>query len=281
MDFLEAHFTTRDGLKLYYRDYAGLEGPAPVLCLAGSTSNSKSFDDLAPHIAKTRRVLTMDWRGHGRSDWDPDETHYGFQVDVDDVVELLAHLGIPKVVIIGTSRGGIIAMVMGLSNPEVLAGAIMNDIGPEIGDAGTVRLRSRTVVEVVFESFEEAGQAARARYGVATPDLDDAYWTRYAHRTCRLHDDGKVRPDYDPGYGRAFRAGQRQGSLWPAFESLANVPVLAIRGSESDILEAEGMAAMKARKPDMATATVPGRNHNPFLDEPKALTAIDAFLATV
>lgn len=130
MDHLEAHFTTRDGLRLYYRDYAGPQEHAPVLCLAGSTSNSKSFDDLAPHIARTRRVLTMDWRGHGQSYWDPDENHYGFQVDADDVVELLAHLGIPKVVIIGTSRGGIITMVLGQSNPEVLAGAIMNDIGP-------------------------------------------------------------------------------------------------------------------------------------------------------
>jgi len=281
MDHLEAHFTTRDGLRLYYRDYAGPQEHAPVLCLAGSTSNSKSFDDLAPHIARTRRVLTMDWRGHGQSYWDPDENHYGFQVDADDVVELLAHLGIPKVVIIGTSRGGIITMVLGQSNPEVLAGAIMNDIGPKIGDAGTVRLRSRTVVEVVFDSFEEAGRAARERYDTLTPDLDDAYWTRYAHRTCRMHDDGKVRLDYDPGYGRAFRAGQRQGSLWPAFESLINIPVLAIRGAESDILEAKGMAAMAARKPDMKTASIPGRNHCPFLDEPESLKAIDAFLRTV
>lgn len=281
MKYLEAHFTTRDGLRLYYRDYAGPAGHAPVLCLAGSTSNSKSFDDIAPHIAKTRRVLAMDWRGHGRSQWDPAENHYGFQVDADDVVEFLRHLGIPKVVIIGTSRGGIISMVLGLSNPEVLAGAILNDIGPEIGAAGTTRLRSRTVIDVTFISFEAAGRAARERYDTPTPDLDGAYWTAYAHRTCRLHEDGTVKPDYDPGYGRAFRAGQREGSLWPAFESLANVPVLAIRGSESDILEAAGMAAMMARKPDMQTATVPGRNHCPFLDEPASVDAIDSFLSAI
>jgi pimeloyl-ACP methyl ester carboxylesterase len=202
-------------------------------------------------------------------------------VDADDVVEFLGHLGIPKVVTIGTSRGGIISMVLGLSNPEVLAGAVLNDIGPEIGVAGTKRLRSRTVVDLTFESFEEAGRAARDRHDTLTPDLDDAYWTTYAQRTCRLHDDGKVRPDYDPGYGRAFRAGHREGSLWPAFQSLANVPVLAIRGSESDILEADGMAAMVARKPDMQTATVPGRNHCPFLDEPASVGEIDAFLATI
>lgn len=136
-------------------------------------------------------------------------------------------------------------------------------------------------MEVVFDSFEEAGRAARERYDTLTPDLDDAYWTRYAHRTCRMHDDGKVRLDYDPGYGRAFRAGQRQGSLWPAFESLINIPVLAIRGAESDILEAKGMAAMAARKPDMKRASIPGRNYCPFLDEPESLKAIDAFLRTV
>jgi pimeloyl-ACP methyl ester carboxylesterase len=281
MTYLEAHFTTRDGLSLYYRNYTGPAGPVPVLCLAGSTSNSRSFDDLAPHVAKTRRVLTMDWRGHGNSDWDPDENHYGFQPDADDVVELLQHLGIPKVVIIGTSRGGIIGMVLGLSNPEVLAGVVMNDIGPEIGAKGSQRLRARTVLDAEFATFAEAGAAARDRYDTPTPDLSDAYWTTYARRTCRRHDDGKIRPDYDPGYGRAFRAGQTRGSLWPAFESLANIPALAIRGAESDILEAGGMAAMAARKPDLRTATVPGRNHCPFLDEPESLKAIDSFLATI
>ncbi|NQV81380.1 MAG: alpha/beta hydrolase [Alphaproteobacteria bacterium] len=281
MTYLEAHFTTRDGLKLYYRDYANAAGLVPVLCLAGSTSNSRSFDDLAPHIAQTRRVLTMDWRGHGNSDWDPDESNYSFKADADDVVEFLAHLGVPKVVIIGTSRGGIIGMVLGLSNPEVLAGVVMNDIGPAIGAAGSARLRSRTVLDAEFATFDEAGVNCRARYDTPTPGLSDAYWTSYARRTCRRHDDGKVRPDYDPGYGRAFRAGQTTGSLWPAFESLANIPVLAIRGSESDILEAAGMAAMAQRKPDMLTATVPSRNHCPFLDEPESLAAIDGFLAAI
>lgn len=281
MSYLDAHFTTRDGLKLYYRDYAGPPGPVPVLCLAGSTSNSRSFDDFAPHVAQTRRVLTMDWRGHGRSDWDPDENNYGFEADASDIVEFLGHLGIPKVVIVGTSRGGIIGMVLGLSNPIVLAGVVMNDIGPEIGKKGSQRLRARTALDSTFATFEEAGAALRDRYDTPTPDLSDAYWTAYARRTCKRNDDGKIRPDYDPGYGRAFRAGQTRGSLWPAFESLANIPVLAIRGAESDILEADGMAEMARRKPDLRTATIPARNHCPFLDEPESLKAIDNFLATI
>lgn len=94
-------------------------------------------------------------------------------MDADDVVNFLGHLCIPKVVIIGTSRGGIISMVLGLSNPDILAGAIMNDIGPEIGVASTVRLRSRTVVDAVLDSFEEAGLAGRDRYDTPTLDLDD------------------------------------------------------------------------------------------------------------
>jgi pimeloyl-ACP methyl ester carboxylesterase len=281
MTFTEGTFTTRDGLNLYYRDYAGPAGPVPILCLAGSTSNSRSFDDFAPRMAQTRRVLTMDWRGHGNSDWDPDENNYGFQTDADDVVEFLRHVGVPRAVIVGTSRGGIIGMVLGLSNPEVLAGVVMNDIGPEIGAGGSKRLRSRSVQDREYESFEEAGRTIRDNYTTPTPDLDDDYWTRHATRTCRRFDDGTIRHDYDPGYGRAFRAGQTRGSLWPAFESLKDIPVLAIRGDQSDILEAAGMAEMKRRKPDMHTATIPDRNHCPFLDEPESLRAIDAFLATL
>ncbi len=279
MSCTEGRFDTRDGLSLYYRDYAGPEGRTPVLCLAGSTSNSRSFDDFAPHVAATRRVLTMDWRGHGNSDWDPDENNYGFQTDADDVVEFLRHVGVPKVVIVGTSRGGIIGMVLGLSNPEVLAGVVMNDIGPEIGPDGSKRLRTRSVQDRSWDGFEDAGRTLKENYDTPTPDLGDDHWTRHARRTCKRFDDGKIRPNYDPGYGRAFRAGQTRGSLWPAFESLKDIPVLAIRGDASDILEASGMAEMKRRKPDMQAATIPNRNHCPFLDEPEALAAIDSFLA--
>ena len=133
-EFDERSFTTRDRLRIYYRDYHGkTSDKLPVLCLAGSSANSQSFHGLALRLVAQRHVLCMDWRGHGQSDWDPDYKHYGFEADRDDVFEMLCAEDLNRVVVIGTSRGGIIAMLIAMTRPDLLAGVVLNDIGPVVG----------------------------------------------------------------------------------------------------------------------------------------------------
>ncbi|MDA0369174.1 MAG: alpha/beta hydrolase [Proteobacteria bacterium] len=278
--FGEKTFRTRDGLSLYYRDYNGPVGKTPILCLSGTGGNSKVYDDLAPHIAQTRRVLTMDWRGHGRSDRDPDWQHYHYNVDRDDVIEFLAFLGVSKIVTVGTSLGGIVTMHIAGYKPDLLAGSVMNDVGPVIGEAGRLRLHDNMGKPMVFDSFEDAAQAQKERAEVGFA-FTDAEWLLRVHRIYAQDPDGKVKANMDPMYGRVFRERKRLPDYWHFFENMKAIPVLAIRGAVSDILDQATLDEMKRRKPDLKTTIVPGRGHCPMLTEPQALAAIDSFLAAI
>jgi pimeloyl-ACP methyl ester carboxylesterase len=280
--FDEKSFTTQDGLKIHYRDYAGADSEkTPVLCLPGSSANSMSFDDMAPRYAADRRVLTLDWRGHGNSDWDPDYKNYGFETDRDAVYELLKTENLDRIVIIGTSRGGLIAMFIALTRPELLAGVVLNDIGPVVGQAGLERLQRVFALNSTFGSYQEAGQAMKERLGITVTDLTDEDWTRHATRAYAQNDDGKFRPNFDPGYARSFAETKSGADLWPLFEALAGVPTLAIRGEKSDVLESGTLDEMARRNPNLITATIPGRTHCPYLDKPASLKALDSFLGSV
>jgi pimeloyl-ACP methyl ester carboxylesterase len=281
MTFEEKRFTARDGLSLYYRDYANTSSAlTPVLCLSGTTQNSKVYDELAEHLAKDRRVLCMDWRGHGQSEYDPDWRHYSYFVDRDDVLDLLRHEDLARVVIIGTSLGGIVTMHIALEHAHVIAGAVMNDVGPVIGKAGSARLRDNMGQPMVFDSFEAAAENMKAR---AEPGgtLAEKAWLERARRVFKRTDEGKIVPDMDPVYGRVFRERKRPPDWWPAWQAMADTPVLVIRGAISDILDEDVLAEMQKRKPELHSATVPGRGHCPHLDEPEALSAIEGFLRGV
>lgn len=222
----------------------------------------------------------MDWRGHGRSDHDPDWRHYTFPELRDDILELLATERIPNVVIIGTSVGGIIAIQLAPHRPEVITGAIINDAGPVMGEAGRKRVQEFMGLTMEFDSVEDASREIKAR-AVPGITLSDQEWLERTRRTFRRRADGKVVPDMDPDYGRGFRERQGSGDPWPAWDAMRPIPALAIRGAVSDILDRTVLAEMKRRKPDLEVAEVPGRGHCPHLDEPEALRAIDDFLARV
>jgi pimeloyl-ACP methyl ester carboxylesterase len=273
----EKRFTARDGLSLFYRDFAGPPGKTPVLCLSGTTGNSKQYLETAARLSRARRVLCMDWRGHGRSDYDPDWEHYSYFVDRDDVLDLLDHEKLDKVFIIGTSLGGIVTMHIALERPDAIAGVVMNDVGPVIGTAGRQRLHDNMGKPMVFDSFEEAAiaQKERAEKGIT---LSDAEWLART-RLVFKEKDGKVVPDMDPVYGKVFRARKRPPDWWDSWEAMKDKPVLVIRGAVSDILDEDVLAEMARRKPDMKKAIVPGRGHCPSLNEPEAVGAIDAFFA--
>jgi pimeloyl-ACP methyl ester carboxylesterase len=279
------HFVTlRDGLRMYCREYGATrrEGPA-VLCLPGLTRNSRDFESLARGLSNQWRVLTPDLRGRGRSDYDPTWQNYQPLTYVADVGELLQQRGESRVVVVGTSLGGLIAMLMAALNPAALAGVVLNDVGPELNPAGLARIAGYVGKLPPVRSWSDAAAQARLVNGASLPDYTDDDWMRFAQAAYR--DDGQGHPviDMDPKIGDAMREAPAGAApdLWPLYGMLAQVPALAIRGETSDILSPATFAMMLERKPDLRTLLVPSRGHAPTLDEPVCRAAIRAFLESL
>lgn len=276
----ERTYRSNDGLTLYCRDFPGAQ--PPVVCLPGVTRNSRDFDSLAPHLNARHRVLTPDLRGRGRSAWDPDWRNYHPGTYVGDVLALLDHTGIQRAVIVGTSLGGIVGMLMAVAHAQRLAGLVLNDIGPEVDPRGLARISRYVGALPPVRSWREAAEQARTIYGEALPDFTPEDWERYARRAYREDERGVPRPDMDPMVGEAARRGSGSGpapDLWPAWSALQRIPVLAIRGERSDILSPATFERMAREKPDLVRLTVVNRGHAPTLEEPACLQAIDRFLA--
>ena len=279
--FREVCYSSADGLRLYARAYeeAGIEGPA-VLCLPGLTRNSRDFEVLAPHLARRYRVLCPDLRGRGYSERDSNCQNYQPVTYLADILALLKTLSVPRVAIIGTSLGGLLAMMLAASQRDIVAGIVLNDIGPEIDPAGLERIRGYAGQLPAVRTWAEAVMQLRSVHGQAWPGLDDATWMRLARRSYRENASGTPVLDCDPGVGNALRsAPARPADLWPLWAALGPVPALAIRGELSDILSPATFERMQREKPDLVRQTVAQRGHVPLLDEPDCLPAIDAFLA--
>lgn len=283
-DTLEHFVTLRDGVQMFCREYgaANRQGPA-VLCLPGLTRNSRDFATLARVLAGRWRVLTPDLRGRGRSGYDPNWRQYQPMTYVADVGELLQQRDVSRVVVIGTSLGGLIGMLMAALNPKALAGAVLNDIGPEIDPAGVARIAGYVGKLPPVHTWQDAAAQARLVNGAALPDYTEDDWMRFAQAAYR--DDGQGRPvlDMDPRIGDAMRESPAGAApdLWPLFGALVPVPALAIRGALSDLLSPATFARMAQVKPDLRTLLVPGRGHAPTLDEPVCREAIVAFLESI
>lgn len=276
----DRYFQSTDGLRLHYRDYPSASGLAPVLCLPGLTRNCRDFETIAPRIQRSRRVLGADLRGRGLSQHDPNWSNYHPGTYVADVAGLLADAGVERVIVLGTSLGGIIAMIMAATMPQVLAGVILNDVGPEIAPEGLKRISSYVGKAPPARSWAEAAAQARATYGLAWPGASDDDWLVFARRSYS-EVDGVPRLDMDPMIGEAVRAAPSGAApdLWPLFASLRPIPVLALRGAISDVLSQETFDRMAREKPDLERVIVAGRGHPPMLDEPESLAAIDGFLS--
>jgi len=281
--FSEQFFQSRDGLRLYYRQFgrrADTAGRArlSVLCLPGLTRNSRDFEVLAQHLAQGHHVVTPDLRGRGRSAYDANWANYNPAKYVEDAFQLLEELGIERCAIIGTSLGGLMGMIMAALQPQRVAGLVVNDIGPELDPAGVARIRSYAGKLPPVTSWREAGAQAKQVHASALPDLDDEGWLDFARRTYR-QENGGFRPDVDPNIARTF--GDPSSSapdLWPFFEKLASTPLLTIRGELSDLFGAGTLQRMQQIKPDMQTLVVANRGHAPTLAEPECLAAIEQFL---
>jgi pimeloyl-ACP methyl ester carboxylesterase len=280
--YQEFTYRSTDGLELFCREYLPATPSRTVLCLPGLTRNSRDFEPLARRLATRYRVLTPDFRGRGQSAWDSDPTHYVPGTYYADVLQLVTEQIADPVAIIGTSLGGMLAMVLAATVAPRIAGIVLNDIGPEVAAAGLERIGSYVGRGTDLHSWDEAAAEVRRNYSVAYPDLNEEGWLRYARASYRQRDDGVIVADYDPRISAALRAGNTQPpDMWKLWESLAAVPVLVLRGETSDILSVKTLQGMHERKNDMQSITVPGRGHVPLLDEPPVVSALDAFLQQV
>ena len=287
--FTPISYAGQDGLALYARDYpAQAGGPArlPVICIHGLTRNSSDFEELAPEIARLgRRVLALDVRGRGHSARDPDPANYNPVVYANDVAKLMHDLGIARAVFIGTSMGGLITMTLAFRRLELVAAAILNDIGPVISPKGLARIASYTGKCSRLTSWDEAACYVRDVNQCAFPDNSGDEWTKWAQRAFEQTDDGLLAPRYDPNIAIALQTGKLQPTSLPArmaFRRLARKrPTLLIRGALSDLVEPEQAAWMRKSAPGLQYAEVPNVGHAPMLTEPEALGAIRQFLSQV
>ena len=281
-------WTSADGLTLSARDYAAADGPArtPVICLHGLTRNSRDFEVVAPRIAACgRRVLALDVRGRGRSAWDPSPLNYNPAVYAGDVIALLEQSGISRAHFVGTSMGGLITLTLSALRPDLIAGVVLNDVGPVVGAAGLARIAGYVGGAPQVVNWPEAAAYAKSVNGEALPGLTDADWERFARRVFRETEKGFAL-DYDPAISEVFKVAPTAApaatapDLWPLFVAMATgKPLLLVRGGQSDILEAAVADRMAALLPHMIRVDIPGVGHAPTLEEPQALAALDAYFA--
>ena len=277
--YRERRFLTQDGLSLYYRDYdGGSAAGAPLLCLSGITRNSADFAALAEAHASERRIVCLDYRGRGESDRAGDWQTYTPETYVNDIRHLIVAAGLHHFVLVGTSMGGFLSMGLGALVPAAIAGVVLNDVGPKIEAAATAAIVDYVGTDRPVADWPAAVAAVKERF-TGFEAWDDATFEDVARATYRDDGDGRLHFNWDVNLVQPIRrsSGARQ-DLWAMFRSLHHVPVLAIRGGNSDLLTDAGLQAMLNDHPDIAGVTVPGVGHAPRLHEPEAAKAISAFL---
>jgi len=276
VSYTEHHFRSHDNLPLYYRDYGS--GDNVLLCLHGMSRNSKDFEDFAERLSSRWRVISPDFRGRGQSAWDPNQANYQPVTYANDTWTLLDGLGVQRFVVIGTSLGGLTAMVMASQRVDRLRAVIMNDIAPEIPPDAAARILKYVGRTAPVSDWPAAAAQARENHENALPGLPDEFWHSYVRCFYREGESGQPVPDMDPAIGDALRESARAGfDTWHLFRALT-MPCLLLRGALSDVLTRETAERMRAVKPDLEVVTVPGRGHAPLLDEDASRTAIDTFL---
>ena len=280
--FQDRYFIVRDGLTLHYRDYLGASDRPPLLCLHGLTRNARDWADFAERYSPRFRVIALDFRGRGGSDYDPVPARYNPLTYARDVIELLDQLALPQAMFVGTSLGGLVTMTLAATAPQRIAATILNDVGPDIDAGGVERILTYVGKDVRFESWDAAAEAIAANYGSAFERYTHDDWVKMAKRNCR-EADGEICFDYDMGIAEPFKTSgpTPHVDLWPFFAALGQKPLLVVRGEKSDLLTAATASKMCEVAPNMKLAIVPGVGHAPELNEPEAVAAIDEFLDTL
>jgi pimeloyl-ACP methyl ester carboxylesterase len=280
VDYRDGFVTSGDGIRLHFRDYGDRRSNAtPVLCLSGLTRNCKDFHALALKLAPDRRVICLDYRGRGQSDYDPDWHNYHPATYVGDVLHLLTALNLHRVFVVGTSLGGIVAMALGAARPTSLAGALLNDVGPDISLDGLAIIRRYMEADKNFSDWKSVAQHLADFFpdlGFQTPDE----WETLAKLSYRRMDDGKIVPEWDTNLVRPLQnISPGVIDLWPLYRSLGKIPLVVLRGALSNILLASTFKQMTDVNPNMTAVTVPDVGHAPSLSEPLSIDALNGALA--
>jgi len=280
MPFRERRITSHDNLSLYLRDYGDPPDPRPPLfCLGGLTRNSKDFESFAEKYSKDgRRVVCPDYRGRGRSDYDPDWRNYDPRAYIRDIQDLLTALNLHHVVVVGTSLGGILGMGMAAAMPTALSALIMNDVGPEVETGGLNLIIDYIKEDRPHDDWDAAVETSKTML----PNLtfqDDGIWLKMAQNTFQEKADGKLYFDWDVDIAKPLlEPSYAIPDMWPLFRALKQVPTLVLRGAESDILSRDCFARMQEVKPDLVAVEIPRAGHVPTMAEPESRAALDDFL---
>ena len=277
------HFISApDGLRLHICEYGLPNESTPVVCLPGLTRTTADFEQLARVLAdiNSRRVIAIDSRGRGQSEYDSDPQHYNLAVELADVIAVLTVLQIGSAVFVGSSRGGILTMLLAIANPGAIAGAVLHDIGPVIESTGLARIKSYVGKLPQPQSFAEGAEILRGLLEPQFPKLSPEQWLAAARRTWKTEGQNLV-PTYDVRLANTiaeFDIDQPLPALWKEFDALGGVPVLVIRGANSDILSTETVSAMRARHTGLECVEVPDQGHVPLLEGADLLQRICAFV---
>ena len=268
MGFSDAYWWSNDNLRLHYRDYPGRADRPTILCMPGLTRNARDFHALAERLSPEWRVISIDVRGRGESAYAKDAMTYVPLVYAQDVERLIDELPLDRLVVIGTSLGGIVALIMAARERQKLAAIILNDIGPAIDPVGLARIRATVGRGGSFPTWVHAARTIGENNAAIYPAYTLIEWLAMAKCLYRLTPGGRVVPDYDANIAEPFRlpGGEAGIDLWPALEAIGDVPTLILRGETSDILSAATADEMARRLPDASVVTVPGVGHTPVLD---------------
>ncbi len=278
--YRDGEFVVSDGLRLHFRDYPGNPARPPLLCLPGLTRNARDFAEFAERYSPGFRVLVLEFRGRGLSDYDPMPGRYNPLTYASDTLQLLDHLDVPQAIFAGTSLGGLVTMTVAAMAPQRITGAILNDVGPELSQEGLDRIKSYVGKNTRFETWDEAAEAIASRNASAFETYTHDDWVAMARRNCR-EDDGASVFDYDMAIAHPFHTpggATPAVDMWPLFTALAQKPLLVVRGAKSDLLSKDTAKRMQEAAPHAKFALVPRVGHAPELNEPEAAAAIDQFL---
>jgi pimeloyl-ACP methyl ester carboxylesterase len=285
VSWVDGYWLSDDGLRLHYRDYPGPEGKAdgpPILCIPGLTRNARDFEAVAERLSSRRRLICVELRGRGESAYARNAMNYAPPVYLGDLELLLEELTLDRFVLFGTSLGGLMAMLLALRDSRRFAGALLNDIGPELDPRGLERIRGYVGRSQSWPTWLHAARYYAAAQGEIYPAWKLKQWLVQAKRLCRLNANGRIVIDYDIRIAEPMKSPPAEGSanidLWEAFAALREVPTLVVRGARSDILAPATLDRMKAEHPLLDVVTVPRVGHAPTLEEPAVSEAIDRLL---
>ena len=279
----DGYWWSNDGLRLHYRDFAGPEGKPPIICIPGLTRNARDFEGVAGRLAGEWRVICVELRGRGESAYAKDAMTYVPLTYLQDMEALIRELALQRFILFGTSLGGLITMLLAAAGQARIAGAMINDIGPDLENRGLERIRGYVGRSQSWPTWLHAARYFAEAQRDVFPAWELDQWLVFAKRLCKLNSNGRIVFDYDMRIAEPFKlpGGATGFDLWGAFAGLKNVDSLVVRGALSDLLSAETVERMKAENPAMESVTVPNVGHAPTLEEPEAVEAIDQLLARI